>query len=81
MGFAEAPIPDREIQPMLPETLSISGPGVCASDLDNDGLAEIYFSGSRDRPGQLMARLPHLARFPQPFTATRAIEETAPVFF
>ena len=81
VGYAEAKVDPGQIQPGLPEALSIAGPGMAAADLDQDGLAEIYVTGSAGRGGMLVARSPQLARFPQPFIENSPAEESVAVFF
>jgi hypothetical protein len=81
LGRGEVPFAAGQVQPMLPESFAYSGPGMAFSDLDGDGLSEIYVSGSTDRAGQLVARSASMMRFPQPFSEAKASEETAPLFF
>lgn len=64
-----------------PEWLGRLGPGLAWTDLDGDGRDELYFPGSRQRPGRLVTQDVRLAKRSQPFEADAAAEDTAAVFF
>ncbi len=48
---AEQDVIDFNVQPLLPHKLSQYGPALSVGDIDNDGLDDIYISGSYGIPG------------------------------
>lgn len=81
IGYTERPFVASSYQPMLPEALTLPGPGLAASDLDGDGLSELYLSGSANAKGKFISPTPAIMSLSQPFTIAAVCEETAPVFF
>ncbi|MCB1065045.1 MAG: VCBS repeat-containing protein, partial [Verrucomicrobiae bacterium] len=73
--------PAVDAQAMSPPELSRLGPGQAWADLDEDGTAEVYLGGSRNRPGRLVTQSEPFARLPQPFAADAGSEDLGAVFF
>lgn len=81
VGYTEADFSASSVQLMLPEVIANQGPGLAASDLDGDGLTELYLSGSRGVKGQFISPSPALLQKEQPFGIANMTEETQPLFF
>ncbi len=73
---------DFEIQPLLPYGRSTRGVALAVSDINNDGLEDIYFGGGRGQAGALYLQLPNgrfqNISFPD---IHQASEDTDAVFF
>lgn len=54
IAHRETPFDDFARQPLLPQKLSQLGPGLAWGDIDADGDNDLYISGARNTPGQLM---------------------------
>ncbi len=50
----EMPFNDFALQPLLPNRLSQSGPGMACGDVDGDGDEDFYLGGCAGYPGQLL---------------------------
>ena len=50
----ETPFDDFEAQPLLPAKLSQLGPGLAMSDVNGDGIQDVYVGGAAGQPGRLM---------------------------
>lgn len=44
---------DRIFSPLMPYTLSNSGPAVATADINNDGLSDVYLGGGQDQAARL----------------------------
>jgi hypothetical protein len=55
-GYQEPPFDDYIVQPLIPRGVSRTGPSLAASDLDSDGVSELFFGGTKDVPARLVAQ-------------------------
>lgn len=53
LAHSEAPFDDFAAQPLLPNRVSMAGPGISVGDVDDDGDEDLYLSGAAGRPGRL----------------------------
>ena len=81
VGYKETPFATSRVQPLLPLELANAGPGIAASDLDRDGLSEVYITGSTNVKARFISPTPVILGFKQPFTIADITEETFPLFF
>jgi hypothetical protein len=72
---------EKATEPAFPEWLGRLGPGQAWTDLDGDGKDELFFPGSRNRPGQLVTQSFGFAQLSQPFAADALSEDAGAVYF
>ncbi|WP_282085775.1 VCBS repeat-containing protein [Aquimarina algiphila] len=53
-NHTEQPFNDYDLQILLPHKLSQTGPAIAKSDVNNDGLEDIYIGGAHKQPGTLL---------------------------
>ena len=80
----ENPFVDFDRERLMPRMVSTEGPALAVSDVNGDGLDDIYFGGAKDQPGALFIQQAD-GRFVQSnagaFAADSVSEDVAAIFF
>ena len=91
--FQEQPFPFQHIeqefddfskQLLLPHKLSQTGPAVAKTDLNNDGLDDIFIGGAHNQPGQLLIASKdgsYYSKTIQSFLKDKSFEDVSACFF
>jgi enediyne biosynthesis protein E4 len=75
---------DFKVQPLMPNMISHSGPHVAKSDINKDGLEDIYVCGTKDQSGQLFIQQKNGSFVVTPqkaFEEDKTSEDTDALFF
>lgn len=75
---------DWQYEPLIPHLLSAEGPKIAVSDVNGDGLDDVFLGGARGQPGAILLQLPggQFQRSNQPaLFADRGFEDVGAVFF
>jgi hypothetical protein len=87
LAYAEQMVgmPDYSVQPLLPYMISRTGPPVAASDVNGDGLDDVFVGGRVGVPGQLFIQQSDGGFSPsaqgQPWEPDKAYEDWGALFF
>lgn len=77
----ENPFVDFKVQPLLPHQHSRQGPGLATSDVNGDGLADVYVGGATGRAGALFLQQPDGQFHRQPTSGVDSLGEALGVLF